>query len=250
VTAAALRESAARVYARIFDVMTEPSSAMPSDPSGPEAAVRVLEEDIVLGSLHPRERLIEDDLMRRFQLKRHAAREVLAELARRGLVERRKHIGCEVKAFSVQEVRELYQLRELLETEAARTLPLPVAPAELERLKDIQRQHDHAVADADPRGVFHTNLRFHETLFGLCHNAVLLRAIQEYARQTHAIRFGSLVNPDYREKARAEHWAMITALEEGRREELVRLCRGHLVPSRDAYLTANRHLSPYEEPAG
>lgn len=208
--------------------------------------MRVLEEEIVLGSLHPRERLIEDDLMRRFTLKRHAAREVLAELARRGLVERRKHIGCEVKAFSVQEVKELYQLRELLEAEAARTLPLPLAPEDLEQLKSIQRQHDRAVADGDPRGVFHTNLRFHETLFGFCHNGVLLRAIQEYARQTHAIRFGSLVNPDYRERARDEHWAMITALEEGRRDELVRLCRDHLAPSRDAYLTATRHLSRHD----
>ncbi|OZI47143.1 GntR family transcriptional regulator [Bordetella genomosp. 4] len=214
--------------------------------SGISAAVRELEEDIVLGSLHPRERLIEDELMRRFALKRHAAREVLAELARRGLVERRKNIGCEVRAFAVQEVVELYQLRELLEAEAARILPCPLPAEALDRLKAIQREHDQAVADEDPRAVFHTNLRFHETLFGFCNNSVLQRAIQEYARQTHAIRFSSLVDASYRERARLEHWAMIAALEEGRREDLIRVCRGHLAPSRDAYLAANRHLSRRE----
>ena len=217
-----------------------------ADRSGISAAVRVLEEDIVLGSLHPRERLIEDDLIRRFDLKRHAAREVLAELARRGLVERRKNIGCEVRAFSSREVVELYQLRELLEAEAARILPCPLPAEALDQLKTIQREHDRAVADADPRAVFHTNLRFHDTLFGFCNNSVLQKAIHEYARQTHAIRFSSLVDASYRERARLEHWAMITALENGRREDLIRVCRGHLAPSRDAYLAAHRHLSPRE----
>src|ERR1700756_5104513 len=37
-----------------------------------------LEEQIVLGVLHPRERLVEDDLCERFNLKRHVARQVLA----------------------------------------------------------------------------------------------------------------------------------------------------------------------------
>src|SRR3546814_9227815 len=98
-------------------VLSDPPPIVPAEASGISDAVRVLEEDIVLGSLHPRERLIEDDLIRRFGFKRHAAREVLAELARRGLVERRKNFGSEVRAFEPQEVAELYQLRELLEAE-------------------------------------------------------------------------------------------------------------------------------------
>lgn len=226
--------------------MIDSTSAARPDHSDIAAALRELEEDIVLGSLHPRERLIEDDLMRRFALKRHAAREVLAELARRGLVQRRKNIGCEVRAFSIQDVIELYQMRELLEAEAARILPCPLPVEDLDRLKAIQREHDRAVADADPRAVFHTNLLFHETLFGFCKNTVLQQAIQEYARQTHAIRFSSLVDASYRERARQEHWAIIAALESGHRDTLVRVCRGHLAPSRDAYLAINRHLSRRE----
>lgn len=205
-------------------------------------AVRMLEEDIVLGQLHPRERLIEDDLIRRFGLKRHAAREVLAELARLGLVERRKNIGSEVRAFTVQEVRELYVVRELLESEAARLVPCPLAAGPLQHLIEIQHQHDAAVAREDLRAVFRSNQLFHQTLFGLCGNGVLQKAINEYARQTHPIRFSTLVDADCRQRSRQEHWAIIAALGEGRRDDLVRLCRDHLAPSRDAYLAVNRHL--------
>jgi DNA-binding GntR family transcriptional regulator len=212
------------------------------DLSDVAAAVRVLEEDIVLGRLHPRERLIEDDLIRRFGFKRHAAREALAELVKLGLAERKKNVGSEVRAFSAKEVLELYQLRELLESEAARLLPCPLPGDSLQILIDIQRLHDQAVAAQDLRAVFHANKRFHETLFGFCENGVLHKAIQEYARQTHPIRFSSLVDAAYRERARQEHWGMIEALRDGRRNDLIDLCRNHLAPSRDTYLALNRPL--------
>src|SRR5260370_30250322 len=48
------------------------------------AMVAALEEDVVFGRLHPRERLVEDDLMARFDVKRHIAREALAALDRMG----------------------------------------------------------------------------------------------------------------------------------------------------------------------
>jgi DNA-binding GntR family transcriptional regulator len=204
-------------------------------------AVRELEEDIVLGRLHPRERLIEDDLIHRFKLKRHAARDVLAQLARLGLVEHKKNIGNEIRSFSAQEVAELYQLRELLESEAARQLPCPLPDDALQSLVAVQQEHDAAVARQDPRAVFHANLRFHETLFSFSLNQTLQNALREYARQTHGIRFSSLVDPAYRERARQEHWAMIEALKDGRRDDLIALCRSHLAPSRDTYLALNSY---------
>ncbi len=202
------------------------------------AMVAAIEEDVVFGRLHPRERLVEDELMARFDVKRHIAREALAALDRMGLVERRKNVGALVRSFSTQEVEELYALRRLLETEAARKIPLPVAPERLERLQAIQRQHDAAVADGNARQVFRINLAFHQELFALAGNETLRKAIAEYARQTHPIRFASLVSPAYRERARQEHWQMIEALRAQDRKALVRLCSQHLLPSRDAYLDA------------
>ena len=202
------------------------------------AMVAALEEDVVFGRLHPRERLVEDDLMARFDVKRHIAREALAALDRMGLIERRKNVGALVRSFSTQEVQELYELRGMLEVEAARKIPLPVPPESLDRLTSIQQQHDAAVAEGNARLVFRINLAFHQELFALAGNDTLHKAITEYARQTHPIRFASLVSADYRERARQEHWQMIEALRAQDRDALVRLCAEHLLPSRDAYLNA------------
>lgn len=209
------------------------------DPLG--AMVAALEEDIVFGRLHPRERLVEDELIERFGVKRHTVRDALAALDRMGLIERRKNIGALVRSFSVQEVQELYEVRTMLETEAARRIDLGLVPSRIERLIAIQQQHDEAVAAGDARRVFRLNLAFHRELFGLCSNNTLQKAIAEFARQTHPIRFASLVSAQYRERARREHWQMIEALKAGDIDTLVSLCADHLVPSRDAYLDAQQY---------
>ena len=201
------------------------------------------EEQIVLGVLHPRERLVEDDLCERFNLKRHVARQVLAEVERRGLVERRKNVGAVVKSYTPREVTELYSLRELLEADAARRIVFPVSSEALAALKVIQAEHDEAAEAGDLRRVFRANMAFHHAFFALSESQVLTEAIREYERRTHAIRSVSIVFPQYLEKARAEHHQMIEALRTGDRESLIKLCREHLVPSRDAYLEAHHRRS-------
>ncbi|AOY96818.1 GntR family transcriptional regulator [Cupriavidus sp. USMAA2-4] len=216
------------------------ASDAPDVPDALQRAIDALEEDIVFGRLHPRERLVEDDLMERFGLKRHVVRQALSALEQMGAVERRRNVGALVRAFEPEEVVELFGLRELLEAQAAALIPLPVPPVRLQALVAVQRRHDAAVAAGDAHAVFRINQQFHRELFALAGNTVLLQAIAEYARRTHPIRFGSLATAAYRERARQEHWAMIDALRAGRREELVALCRQHLQPSRDAYLAAQR----------
>src|ERR1700734_1177096 len=207
------------------------TSKRPADASGPvlrdrntdETMRRVadqLEEQIVLGLLHPRERLVEEDLCERVNL------------------ERRRHFGALVKSFTLREVTELYALRELLETDAASRIVFPVDAARLAELEAIQAQHDDAAHAGDLRRVFRLNMAFHRTFFALSGNQVLVDAIHEYERRTHAIRSVSIVFPVFLEKARAEHHQMIDALRRGDRDGLIALCRAHLVPSRDAYLNA------------
>ena len=200
------------------------------------AIAATLEEDIVLGILFPRQRLVEDELMARFDVKRHVVRDALSKLEQLGVVERRRNVGARVCGFDAQQVRDLYDMRILLECEAVRRMPLPVPAGQLKELWRIQAEHDTAIAQDDPRAIFRLNQRFHERLYSLCGNAVLAQAIQEYARRTHAIRFGALSTPAQQQRSRREHHDMLLALERGQRDRLIALAHEHLLPSRDRYL--------------
>jgi DNA-binding GntR family transcriptional regulator len=91
-------------------------------PIGVGTIVSALEEDIVFRRAHPRERLIEDELIARFATKRHLVRQAFVGLERMGLVDRIPNRGAMVRVYSADQVRQLYFVRDLLETQAARLL--------------------------------------------------------------------------------------------------------------------------------
>lgn len=221
-------------------MIKESKQGMSSVQQGIEQITAILEEDIVLGVLSPRQRLVEDELMARFDVKRHVVRDVLSRLEQMGLVERRRNVGALVRGFEDQEVIDLYDVRVLLECEAMRRMPLPVAATDLDALRQIQAVHDLAVSRNDQRGIFRSNQAFHERLYGLCGNKVLAQAIQEYARRTHAIRFGALAMPEQQQRSAQQHHQILQALETGHRDTLIDLAHAHLIPSRDQYLALSR----------
>jgi DNA-binding GntR family transcriptional regulator len=207
----------------------------------PAVAERIaarLEEDIVLGRRHPRERLIEQDLCDRFDTHRGDVRLALFELEKKGLIERIPNRGAMVRDLTPKEVKEIYAVREELEVMAARILPFPVSTTDLAKLDELQKKHSAAVDGGDLLTVFYTNLHFHQALFGLCGNACLIETIERLAQRAYGIRSYANAFPEALDRVRRDHVEMIEALRGSRRNELIELTRRHLQPSRDAYIRA------------
>lgn len=201
-----------------------------------EQIVRSLEEEIVLGRLHPRERLVEEDLARHFDAKRHVVRAALAELETLGIVVRQPNRGAAVRDFTAREVEQIYDVRVVLERYAAQIMPLPADPDLVARLAGIQARHGRAVDERDLRTVFRANLEFHRVLFGACGNPYLAEQINQLASRAHAIRFHAITDDTLLERARREHGLMIDYLERGEREKLIEIMGEHIKPSMAAYL--------------
>jgi DNA-binding GntR family transcriptional regulator len=199
---------------------------------------RGIEEDIVLGRRQPRERLVEQDLCDRFHTHRGDVRLALFELEKKGLVERIPNRGAMVRGLTPREVKEIYAVREELEVMAVRVIPFPVAPADIARLEELQRQHAKAIADGEMLTVFYSNLRFHQVLYGLCGNACLIETIDLLAQKVYGIRSYANAYPESLDRARRDHLDMIKALRGSRRDELIALTRRHLRPSPKAYIKA------------
>ncbi|MGB6733826.1 MAG: GntR family transcriptional regulator, partial [Xanthobacteraceae bacterium] len=69
----------------------------------PDLITTSLEEDIVLGRRHPRERLIEQDLCDRFHTHRGDVRLALFELEKKGIVQRIPNRGAVVRDLTPKE---------------------------------------------------------------------------------------------------------------------------------------------------
>ena len=83
-----------------------------------ELAVDRLRGDILSGRTDPGERLVEEQLTRRFGISRAPLREALRLLAQQGLVEHFPRRGARVATLSDDDVQELYEVRDVLERHA------------------------------------------------------------------------------------------------------------------------------------
>ena len=210
-------------------------------PAGVADVVRALEEEIALGLIGPRARLVEDELMQRFGAKRHIARQALVDLESMGLVVREPHRGAAVRDYSAAEIEQLYLVREMVETLGAGLVPLPASRPLIDELRTIHERHCAAVAAGDLRRVFRENLLFHRTFFAACGNAPLVEVIENLAMKAHAIRSYSIGNPATLQTVCNEHGAIIKLLKGTNKKRLVALVGQHIQPAKQAYLQLARH---------
>ncbi len=219
---------------------TEKSEAL----TGISEIVATLEEEIALGKMGPRERLVEEELAQRFDVKRHVARQALADLETMGLVVRLPRRGATVRDYGVAEIEQLYAARQLVECYAAGLIELPAAPSLIEALRAIHERHSTAVERGDLRRVFRENLLFHKTFFAACGNVPLVEVIEMLAMKTHAIRSFSIGDPVILAAVCREHAEMIELLQDGNQQRLIELVGQHLQPAKNAYLKLARHRAP------
>jgi DNA-binding GntR family transcriptional regulator len=216
-------------------------SVAPVDAIDPFAyVVAALQEDIVLGRLPPGARLVEEDLALRLQTKRHVVRQAFVELERYGLIERRRNRGALVRQLTIDDVAQIYAVREIIERAAAAQIPLPLDAATLHAIAEAQRRHDAAIVAGDAPAVFRANFEFHTRLFAACGNPYLAAAIDDFRQKTHVVWSYAIVKPEYFRDAQREHKAMVAAIRRADRTALVDLCAHHLDISRNAYLATHR----------
>lgn len=204
-------------------------------PPEPEI-VQALQEEIIFGRLPPGTRLVEDALLARFGVSRHYVRQALDRLERLGLAVGARNKGFTVRSLSPVEVEQIYEVRELVQRQAALRIPLPAPPALIEALTAINAELAGHMEERDLRGVHDANDRFHLCLFGACGNAYLLATVQHYMRLSLPVRAKTLADEASLRVSHDQHRLMIRMLQGRDNWVLAQLCVDHLQPSKNEYL--------------
>jgi len=146
----------------------------------------VLRGWILDGKLKPGERIVELTLARDLNVSRAPLREALWQLARQGLVHIRAHHGATVTQLSEQDIREIFEIRELLETHAAKKIRAAGSPGTKAALQRALADLEDACRKRDIRLFSAADLRFHRTLWELAGN----RHLQEVLNDVSTRFFG------------------------------------------------------------
>jgi DNA-binding GntR family transcriptional regulator len=135
-----------------------------------ELAVDRLSREILSGRTDPGERLVEEQLTRRLGISRAPLREALRLLAQQGLVEHIPRRGVRVATLSDDDVRELYEVRDVLERHAVQAMPRGADVTGLRAALEVMRD---ATAKSDRLAIADAHRRFHVALVALGGNRQL-----------------------------------------------------------------------------
>ena len=202
----------------------------------------ILRQSIVTHKFAPGERLKIEELSQQLGVSLTPVRHAIQQLCAEGLVEIRPRSGTFVNRLSRDEVRETFDIRRALECLAAESAVVRVSNAQLDRMRQLLHEMDGPVeGDGDRHRHEGQNSEFHRILIDASGNRSLgemyesLKAHLQIAR-VHAGELGEWTSRMTDE--RAEHEAIVTALEARDATRLIAALRKHIDRARDALISS------------
>ncbi len=196
-----------------------------------------LRDGIVSGEYLPGSRLVESELTRAYGVSRSTVREALRRLHADDLVEFVAHCGVRVRRLTLDDVVDLYAVREPIEALAAR-LAAEASGEAAGALSTIHAEAALAVESGDRFRFTQLNARLHRTISEMSGNRSLGVVLARLNTQIIGYQFVSVANAINLDRAHREHEAVLTAILARDPDGADAAMRRHLRSTRDSIVRA------------
>ena len=184
-------------------------------------ALEELRRAIVAGELRPGQRVGQEEIADRLGVSLAPVREALAALEQEGQLTYKPRRGYFVTELRLEDLREIYELRTLLEGRAARWAAPLLDTDALERIELAAREVVEAAEANDVAAELAANRRFHFALLEAPGQAHTLRVIKLLWDSTETYRALYYNSPRERTEAVRAHERIVAALRAGDADRLV-----------------------------
>lgn len=154
-----------------------------------------LKKQILKGDLSPGHRLIVLDIAKVYDVSQAPVREALERLKQEGLIVGKMNRGSVVSEITYKEIRDIYQLRQLIEGYALRETMKVLIPKDIEYLEQILNGMKTAVDENDSYRLVELDMQFHGYFYKRSGNNLFLNIWDGI--KTKIMRFISVTNRDY-----------------------------------------------------
>ncbi len=173
-------------------------------------------------------------------MSRTPVREALRRLDAEGWVETRPNYGVRVKAWTLQDAREIFEARLLVEPYLTGRAALHIEPADIERLKALAEAMFGITQRPSPpescEAWFAANGEFHAIITATANNACLDHSLRSM-KETPLIKwtFDTYGDED-RERSARQHFEIVSALEQRNAAWAEAITRCHILAAEKAVL--------------
>lgn len=200
----------------------------------PEIAAESLRDKVVAslkdaffsGQLKPGDAIVERHLAQQMKIGSPAVREALITLQQQGFVHRVANTGTYVNSFTVDEVRQLYQLRIEFELLAFKWAKLRAKETDFTSLEQFVDGMAVAAIHKNTRKFFEHDLEFHRYCWRLSGNKFLERSLENLVPPLFAFVLNA--GYSYEEPVARQHIQIISALKSAFEPEFSAIVRDAL----------------------
>ena len=196
----------------------------------------ILRKALLAGEYQPGEELSLTDVAAKLGVSRTPVREAFQSLAAEGLLELRMNRGAIVVGIDEKFIRDHFELRILLETEAVTRAAKRVSDlSPLLELQTYAESHRETMTEEDYRTY---NQRFHAYIWRCADNQKLYDLLSALWNGPSGGNVGR--DPDHESRSIEEHRRMLTCMAEGRAAEAGAVMTGHIQRSMENILRSFR----------
>lgn len=187
-----------------------------------------LRDDILSGALQRGEQLVETRIAEDLGVSKTPVREALIRLQRDGLVEIEPYRGARVLEPSADDVREILELRALLECQIARDIARRQPAAVLKALEASVEESRRAQAAGDSARLLDALTAFSDLMAGACGNSRMAKLLVDLRSVLLLIGSSSLRAPGREGRSITEHERILAAIRAGDVEAAARATAEHV----------------------
>ena len=169
-----------------------------------------------------------DEMAAQLNISRTPVREALMQLQNKGLVRIVPHVGCFVCSITREEFCEVFELRALIESYAARRAAETMTEEELTCWVEHVNRSESAVRQGDLREFNVLETVIHDSLIVNLNNRRILDVMDMVADNIYRERMIAMGSMDNVERSLEEHRAVVNAIVNHQPDEAARLMQQHV----------------------
>lgn len=206
--------------------------AAPSPETRAQTVYAALKDELASFRLLPGDRFTETEVAERLGVSRTPVREALYQLQREGFLSVQFRSGWSVNPYDFERFEHLYDLRQLIELEAARRLCKRSESSPALSALETYWLAEGTARDPDGRSVARQDELFHITLVELAGNPEMARVHADVTERIRIIRSLDFTQQERIDTTYSEHAAILTAILHRRAERATSLLAAHIEASR------------------
>jgi DNA-binding GntR family transcriptional regulator len=210
-------------------IETETSSSLT------DSVIQALEIMLVRGDIAPGERVSEAPLAARLGLSRAPVREACRALVQTGLLVAVRNRGVFVREVSTREVRDLYEIRSLIEGEMAAKFAGEITRSQSKALTSLCEKMDKVAQAGKGTEYYELNVQFHRYIAEHCDNLQMLGIYRNAAMKLHIYRKPRLKELTHMLESNRQHKEIVAAIISGDANLARASMRHHILTGQDRY---------------